>query len=567
MKPFFFAVTAACFWTVGMLPAGAENVVLRGGQVSEIDYVMEQEITPFSGVTQLTAGFVVPKDFLSPSYSQRIQSFDIRYSQPPARQRRNVDIRGNETIEVDWSYPQQPIRVSIRLKALNETRLERLETRALFPPERIPYEVKTYLRSTRQVPADKPEIIETARRLTADSETEFDAVQQILSWLVDKMQYTLRPGQFDASYSMRTGKGNCQNYSHLSAALMRAVGIPVRIVNGVTLKEPYDMEVSGGWMTVRMAQGRHSWIEVYFPDLGWVPFDPQQMQMFVNNRFIRVEVGLDNEETVKDGTIRWKRMADASGQPRFQETINARFVRDNNRIVAEHQSYGPRKVLLSPWVESTFRTIAFEAEAAPAGVVLPLSESAYSVPDTVGNLEFPIHEDFLETRTPVYHADSNETFLQKNFLVETAEYVTTQGQKYAQTFILREPMLLERIGLALHKFGGKGQIWIEVMKDDSGKPKDMLFQSEWLSSEKMNTPSGYDWVDFALSGGPKSLPPGRYWLALAYTGSPVINWFFTCGKNIGPSDGTRFNSVFDEKWSRSLSYEFNYRVIGKKMNR
>jgi hypothetical protein len=566
MKRFFLFWTASCFCAAGMLPLAAENILLRGGQVSEMDYVMEQEIVPFDGVTQLTAGFVVPKSFSSPSYNQRIQSFDIRYSEPPTRQRRNVDLHGNETIEVDWSYPQQPVRVSIRLKAVNETRLERLQTRALFPPERIPYEVRMYLRPTKQVPADRPEIIETARRVTADSETEFDAVQQILSWLVDKMQYTLRPARFDASYSMSTGKGNCQNYSHLSAALMRAVGIPVRIVNGVTMKEPYDMEVSGGWMTVRMAQGRHSWIEVYFPDLGWVPFDPQQMEMFVNNRFLRIEVGLDNEETVKDGTIRWKRTAGAIGQPRFRETINARFVRDDNRIVAERQSYGPRKVLLSPLIDSAFRTIAFEAEAAPAAVMVS-SPAAYGVPDTVGNLEFPLHEDFLETRTPVYRADSDEMALQKNFLVETAEYVTTQGQKYAQSFDLRKPMLLERIGLALHKFGGAGQIWIEVMQDDSGKPGGILFQSEWLSLEKMKTTRGYDWVDFEFPGGSKSVPSGRYWLALAYTGSPVINWFFTCGKNVGPSDGTRFNSVFDDKWSRSLSYEFNYRLIGKRTGR
>jgi transglutaminase-like putative cysteine protease len=51
----------------------------------------------------------------------------------------------------------------------------------------------------------------------------------------------------------------------LAAALMRAVGIPARIVNGVTLKKPFDVNVSGQILTLNMAEGRHSWIEVYFP--------------------------------------------------------------------------------------------------------------------------------------------------------------------------------------------------------------------------------------------------------------------------------------------------------------
>ncbi len=543
----------------------AENYLLQGGQASEINYAMSQEIVPFPGITQLTASFVVPKSFSSPSYNMNVLFFDIQYSEPPSGQRKYIDQRGNEVLEVYWKYPANTITVRIQLRTKNETRLERLQTHALFPPEMIPYDTRVYLSATEQVPSDQPEIIETARRLTADSESEFDAVQHILTWLVDKMQYVLKPGSFDATYAMQTGRGNCQNYSHLAAALMRAVGIPVRIVNGVTLKEPYDMEVAGGWMTIRMAQGRHSWIEVFFPDLGWVPFDPQQMQLFVSNRFIRIEVGLDNQETVKDGTIRWKRLSYATGRPGFQESISTSFVQDNVRVYAERQTYGPHKMLLSPRVESAFRMVTFKAEAAPVAVLTKPAAASFIRPDTLGNLEFPVNTDFLETRYVVQKPDSGETTLQKNFLVETAEYVTTKGQKYAQTFILKEPIQLDNIGLALHKFGGSGQTWVEVMNDDgSGKPKEVLYSSDLLPLEQLKTAGGYAWVDFMFSGGPKILQPGKYWIALAYTGSPIVNWFFTYGKNVGPVDGTRYNSLFDETWSRSLTYEFNYRVIGKK---
>jgi len=555
---------AACCMAAATF-CGAENYLIQGGQASQIDYAMEQEIVPFRGCLQMTASFVVPKDFHSPSYSQDVLGFDIQFSTPPSNQKRNFDSRGNEVLSVDWVNPAQPIRVRISIKSQNQTRLDPLNTDAAFPLAEVPTDARAYLKATRMVPSTDPEIIQKARQLTAASETEFDAVQKILIWLIDLIQYVQRPSQYDAFFSIRTGKGNCQNFSHLAAAMMRAVGIPVRIVNGVTLKQPYDVEINGGYMTLIMAQGRHSWIEVYFPDLGWVPFDPQQTQLFVSNRYIRIEVGLDNEETVNDGGIRWKRMPGFKGQPGFQETIATDFRQDQVSLTAERQDYGPRKLLLSPVVSSDFSEVVYEEAAAAPLVIQPSGAgSASGMPDTLGNLDFPENVDFLDTRERVDDPGSDEGILRKNFLVETAEYVTTQGCKYAQTFILDHPLRINQVGLALHKFGGNGQIWIELMNDAGGKPGDVLASSDMISVDAMKFHPGYSWIDFSFPVGDSQLQTGRYWIALAYTGSPVINWFFTYGKSTGPVDGTRFINLFDETWSRSLAYEFNFRVIGNR---
>ncbi|MBN1895066.1 transglutaminase domain-containing protein [bacterium] len=549
---------------VAAIVCRAENYLIQGGQGSRIDYTMEQDIVPFRGCIQMSASFVIPKDFESPSYIQDVQNFDIRFSVPPTKQRRNFDARGNEILSVDWINPAQPIRVRISIQSQNRTLLDPLETRAVFPLAGIPAEAQAYLRPTRLVPSSDPQIIKKARQLTASSDTEFDAVQKILIWLIDLIQYVQRPSQYDAFFSIRTGKGNCQNFSHLSAAMMRAVGIPVRIVNGVTLKQPYDVAINGGTLTLRMAQGRHSWIEVFFPDLGWVPFDPQQTQLFVSNRYIRIEVGLDNEETVNDGGIRWKRMPGFKGQPEFRETIASDFLQDQIRLTAEKQDYGPRKLMLSPVVSSDFAEVVYEASEAAPLVVLPSGVAAAAgAPDTLGNLDFPEGVDFLDTRELVDDPDSDEAVLRKNFLVETAEYVTTQGCQYAQTFILDDPLKINQVGLALHKFGGNGQIWVELMNDAGGKPGGVIASSDMLSVDAMKFKPGYSWIDFSFAGGSARLQPGRYWIALAYTGSPVINWFFTYGKPTGPVDGTRFISMFDETWSHSLAYEFNYRIIGE----
>lgn len=118
------------------------------------------------------------------------------------------------------------------------------------------------------------------------------------------------------------------------------------------------------------------------------------------------------------------------------------------------------------------------------------------------------------------------------------------------------------IGLALHKFNNEGQVWMEIYKDKEGKPDKYIATSNMRDLHKIKFTPGYDWVDFAFSGRPVILSPGRYWMALGFTGGPIINWFFSYGKPVGPQDGTRYKTMFDETWSRSLSYEFNYRVMG-----
>jgi hypothetical protein len=399
--------------------------------------------------------------------------------------------------------------------------------------------------------------------LVTGVKTEFDAVQRILSFVVDRVRYVTPPVQYDAMYSFTSGKGNCQNFSHLSSALMRAAGIPSRIVNGITLKQPYSVKTPEGEFSFRFGQGRHSWIEVFFPDLGWVPFDPQQTELFVSNRFIRAEIGLDNEETVNDGLIRWKQASGATGNPRFEETIEAEFVSDQVRLAMEKQAYGPQAMLLCPPVKAVFKQVVVAAPPPPREIPRDqLDRLTLDKPYLFGNLDFPKGMDFLFTRGPAQRGAGDEFRMEKNFLVETAEYVTTKMTQYAQVFVLKKPLKLAKAGLALHAFGGSGQLWIELARDVNGKPAELLATSEFLGLERVPRRAGYDWVDFSFTGAPAVLSPGRYWILLGFTGSPIVNWFYTYGKPVGPVDGTRFKGVYDTEWSGALAYEFNYRVAG-----
>ncbi len=557
-------ITSALLSGLFLLWAGplmAENFTLKGDMDSSIRYELKEQITAGEGIRKMVLSFVVPQSFQSPTYSQEVSDFKLSFRPEPQERTTNMDKRGNRITTATWTTPPSAIDVSLSCTAASRTNLSAIETKAPFPLATVDPEFQDYLSATEQVQSGDPRIRQLAAELTKGVKTQFDAVQRIIGWVVDHVHYVTPPVRYDALYSLESGKGNCQNYSHLSAALLRAVGIPARIVNGVTLNQPFDIKWAKGIMTFKMGQGRHSWIEVWFPDLGWVPFDAQNTVLFVSNRFIRVEVGVDNNETKHDGLLRWVQTKEAR-QPTLQEGINAGFNSDNIKIQGNRETYGPKNILLSPVVKATFQQIAVKTPPLPP--VIPEEEKKmlrYTVPFLFGNLEFPENLDFAFPRT-TSASGANQYEMKKNFIVETAEYVTRGVTQYAQVFVLNKPVKLQKVGLALHNFGGEGILWVDLFKDNGGKPGDPLSASEMVSLEKLSMKPGYRWADFDFGKDSPTLMPGKYWIALGFTGSPIVNWFYTYGKPVGPVDGTRYKGVFEEDWSGALSYEFNYRVRG-----
>ena len=559
---------------VGLAFLTAKEFFITGKQESVIQYRLVQQIVPFPGIDQMQVSFVVPTDFQSPTYQQQINELEFRFNPEPVQQSRETDQRGNQVRKFLWENPTGTIQCEVALKAHNRVKLEALQSSAPFPLTEVPAEVRPYLQPTEQVPSQNEEIRTLARKLTTPAGSELEAVRAVLHYVNDHLHYVLVPKQYDALYSLHTGKGNCQNYSHLSAALLRAVGIPARIVNGITLKKSYDLDVGEAIYTFDMAQGRHSWIEVYFPDVGWLPFDPQQTEFFVSNRYLRIEVGLDNQETIQDGLVRWSQSSGSEKQvPQLEEAIEANFVQDQVQLKCEKIVEGPASLFLSPMLEPAMIAatppppeepkpgMPEPGKPEPGQLPEDLANLTYRYPLTIGNLDFPRNFDFLRSR--LFQQQSGENGeLKRNFIVETAEYVTGKEQ-FAQVFVLEEPMILRSISLALHSFGGSGELWLELCEDEGGKPGAPAARSRRISMREIPNLPGYDWINFDFTREGLLLTPGRYWFVLKFSGSPIVNWFFSYGKPVGPVDGTRSCPIGQNNWQRILNYEFNYKVTGR----
>jgi transglutaminase-like putative cysteine protease len=64
-------------------------------------------------------------------------------------------------------------------------------------------------------------------------------------------------------------KGVCQDFAHLMIACIRNLGLPARYVSGYieTIPPPGKKKLVG-------SDASHAWVAVYFPEIGWVEFDP-----------------------------------------------------------------------------------------------------------------------------------------------------------------------------------------------------------------------------------------------------------------------------------------------------
>jgi transglutaminase-like putative cysteine protease len=63
--------------------------------------------------------------------------------------------------------------------------------------------------------------------------------------------------------------GVCQDFAHLQIGCLRSLGLAARYVSGYlcTAPPPGCARIVGG-------DASHAWVSVYFPDFGWIDFDP-----------------------------------------------------------------------------------------------------------------------------------------------------------------------------------------------------------------------------------------------------------------------------------------------------
>ena len=128
---------------------------------------------------------------------------------------------------------------------------------------------------TRLPPDRNPRARALALELRARYASDADYARGVLDWFrKDGLEYTLSPGVTTVDSVDTTlfdsKRGFCGHFASAYAMLMRAAGVPARIVTGYLGGEWNPV---GGYFIVRQSDA-HAWTEVWLEGRGWTRFDP-----------------------------------------------------------------------------------------------------------------------------------------------------------------------------------------------------------------------------------------------------------------------------------------------------
>jgi transglutaminase-like putative cysteine protease len=131
-----------------------------------------------------------------------------------------------------------------------------------------------------QVPSSTTErTIQLSQQITSGLDNPYDKTAAIVQFLRDNIAYSETipppPPNEDAVdwFLFENKEGFCNYFASSAVIMLRSLGIPSRIVVGYATGEEQD----DGRYIIRQREA-HAWPEVYFPNLGWVEFEPTPSQ-------------------------------------------------------------------------------------------------------------------------------------------------------------------------------------------------------------------------------------------------------------------------------------------------
>ncbi|WP_449622861.1 DUF4129 domain-containing transglutaminase family protein [Robertmurraya sp. Marseille-Q9965] len=146
-----------------------------------------------------------------------------------------------------------------------------------------PVLTEEFLTQYTQLPEELPQRVrDLAVEITKDQTNWYDKAKAVENYF-DRadFQYDQKnvatPGRTEDyvdQFLFDTQRGYCDNFSTSMVVLMRSIGIPARWVKGYTEGAFRGLSENDQRTYVVTNNNAHSWVEVFFPEVGWVPFEP-----------------------------------------------------------------------------------------------------------------------------------------------------------------------------------------------------------------------------------------------------------------------------------------------------
>ncbi len=194
------------------------------------------------------------------------------------------------------------------------------------------------------IDSDNPIIIEAAKKTVGNETDPVNKAKKLYKYVAAKLNYDFARAKINyefmyASEILKIGKGVCADYAILYAALLRASGIPARVVGGIPsflILGEKGQELDVG----------HAWTEVKLPGYGWIPIDITQEEGFMNeDYFLNLATEKGSSFLYESQTMDWtsyyfdgfKYKWEGMEQPEVEQSL---IYRIKNLALSDMQVYG-----------------------------------------------------------------------------------------------------------------------------------------------------------------------------------------------------------------------------------
>ncbi|MHB1140119.1 MAG: transglutaminase-like domain-containing protein, partial [Microthrixaceae bacterium] len=152
-----------------------------------------------------------------------------------------------------------------------------------------------------QAPDTTDRVEQLARQVTGGATSDVDRIDALERWMDDNTTYSLdaplAPKGVDVvdDFLFESREGWCEQIASSLVVMARVAGVPARLATGFA---PGEWDEVNGRFVVR-ERDAHAWAEVWFPDTGWVSFDPTA----------DVPLAGTDEATAGAGALDWREVA------------------------------------------------------------------------------------------------------------------------------------------------------------------------------------------------------------------------------------------------------------------
>ncbi len=280
-------------------------------------------------------------------------------------------------------------------------------------PRKYPEEIKKlYL----QLPSDiDPKIIKlTTKILKNIPHNQYEEVAVLRKFLSDNYIYTTQPlsGKNQLSkFLFKEFKGDCEYFATALTIMLRIANIPARFVIGFSGGN-YD---SVSRTSIVTPEYTHAWVEIYFPEVGWLTCDPvpggvnaEQWSQALNIKINKNEIMTIGKETTTPPEE--EAIPPEEVTPPEEETIppeEEEVTPPEKETIPPEEVTPPEEEAIPPEEEVTppeKETITPEEEAIPPEEVTPPEEETIPPEEEVTPLEketIPPEEEKAKILTPL----------------------------------------------------------------------------------------------------------------------------------------------------------------------